>query len=233
MNKLGVLFFFILTFSLHTPAQFTDFPNGTNEIPKSKLKGVVHTVLTTTYHGERAFTNKVEVYDLKGRLIEMMVSDLREEHHSGSLVNLGGKNVYIYDESGKRIKEKHFTLQGRYTRYKTYIYDAENRLIAITSYDTADKETGKTTYVYFPERREVEVSWNYHNYYIDENIPPPHKNILSYNEKAQWTKRIEFGSGNKPERTITFEYDKDGNFIKETACCESNYSHGYSYTFDR
>lgn len=199
-------------------------------MPKSKLKGNVHTVLTIEQRGEDVFSTTVEIYDLKGRLIETMNSNAGIEIHSGTMVRLGGKTIYVYDESGKLVKEKNFTPEGEYTGYKTSIYDAKNRLIENEYYNSAGKETGKTTYTYFPEKREVEVKWNF---YYDGRIPPPMKNVLSYNEKEQWTKRTEFGSDNSPDGYVTFEYDKDGNFIKEKICCKYNYSYGYSYKFDK
>lgn len=201
-----------------------------SKIPKTKLKGAVHTVLTTEQRGEYVFSTAVEVYDLKGKLIETMYSNANIEIHSGTLVRLGGKTVYIYDESGKLVKEKNFTPEGQYTGYETSIYDAKNRLIENVYYNSSGKETGKTTYTYFPEKREVEVKWNF---YIDGRVPPPMKNLLSYNEKEQWTKRTEYGSDNSADGYITFEYDKDGNFIKEANCCKYNFSHGYSYKFDK
>ncbi len=59
------------------------------------------------------------------------------------------------------------------------------------------------------------------------------KNILSYNEKDQWTKRAEFGSDNTADDSVTFEYDKSGNLIKETTCCKYNFFHSYNYKLDK
>lgn len=230
MRKSTILFFLILVFSSQAIAQFIDFPAGFGKMPKSKLKGNVHTVLTIEQRDEYVFSTTVEVYDLKGRLIEMMNSNANIETHSGSLVRLGGKTIYIYDESGKLVKEKNYTPEGEYTGYETSLYDAKNRLIENVYYNSSGKETGKTTYTYFPEKREVEVKWNF---YIDGRVPPPMKDILSYNEKEQWSKRTEFGSKDSSDGYISFEYDKDGNFIKETHCCKYNYSYGYSYKFDK
>ena len=58
------------------------------------------------------------------------------------------------------------------------------------------------------------------------------KNLLSYNEKGQWTKRTEFDSGGKPGRVVTFDYDEDGNFVKASMCCGYTYAHSFKYQFD-
>ena len=121
MNKFSILFFLILAFSLQTSAQFVNFPAGMGKIPKSKIKGAVHTVLTTEQRGEYVFSTNVEVYGLKGRLVETMNSNANIEIHSGTLVRLGGRTIYIYDESGKLVKEKNFTPEGECTGYETSI----------------------------------------------------------------------------------------------------------------
>ena len=58
------------------------------------------------------------------------------------------------------------------------------------------------------------------------------KNLLSYNEKGQRTKRTEFGRNDKPDGVVTFDYDGNGNFIKASNCCKYTYSHSYTYKFD-
>jgi hypothetical protein len=231
MSKFAFLFLLILTFSIQTFAQFTDFPIGISGVPKAKLKSKVHTVLTIEQRGEYVFSTTVEIYDLNGRLTERLSSNANIEHHSQRLVRLGGKTVYIYDASGKLIKEKDFTPEGQYIGYEVYIYDAQNRLIETQLYNSEGKETGKRTYTYFPEKREVVATWNF--YYNGRRDLPPMKNLLSYNEKGQWMKRTEFESNGNAKDFITFEYDKDGNFIKETNCCKYNFLHGYTYKFDK
>jgi YD repeat-containing protein len=230
MNKYCFLLFLIVAFSIQASAQTTDFPIGFSGVPRPKLKGAVHTLLTIEQRGEKVFSTVVETYDLNGKLIESISSNAGIEFHSGTMVRLGGKTFYTYDASGRLIKERTFTTEGRYTGYETYIYDSQNRLIETRLYDVADKETGKRTYTYFPEKREVLATWNF---YYEGRTPPPSKNLLSYNEKEQWTKRTEFESNGTPSRFITFEYDAQGNFVKETHCCKYNYTHRYNYKFDK
>jgi hypothetical protein len=230
MSKFAFLFFLILAYSTQVSAQSTDFPTGMSGVPKAKLKGAVHTVLTIEQRGEHVFRTTVEIYDLNGRLTEEMYSNASIEVHSGSLVRLGGKTTYTYDAKGKLLKEKRFTPEGRYSSYETYIYDIQNRLIETRIYNRDGKETGKTTYTYFPEKREVLATWSF---YYDGRIPPPNKNLLFYDEKGRWTKRTELDSNGASKDFISFEYDQNGNFVKEVHCCKYNYSHRYSYKFDK
>jgi YD repeat-containing protein len=213
-------------FATPASAQFTDFPIGISGVPHAKLKGPVHSVLTIQQRGEYVFSTVVEIYDPTGRLTETLSSNANIEIHSGTLVRLGGKSVFLYDSQGRRTKEMKFTPEGRYSSYELCSYDSRNRLIETRYYDTADKETGKTTYTYYPDRREVLVTWNFH---YEGRIPPPMKNLLTYNEKDQWTKRQEFDRNGRPADAITFDYDVNGNLIRET---HNGFSHRYTYEFD-
>jgi len=229
MIKLCLLFavFGLLTMPVYS--QTTDFPIGFSGVPQAKLKGPVRSVLTIEQRGEDVFSTVVETYDQKGKLIETFSSNAGIEIHSGTMVRLGGKTTYTYDSQERLVKAINFTIEGEYTGYEIYLYDPQNRLIGTTIHDEAGKETGKRTYSYFPEKREVVATWNF---YYEGRIPPPEKNLLSYNETGQWTKRTEFASSGKPDAFITFEYDSNGNFIKATKCCEYDYSHSFSYKFD-
>jgi len=229
MSRLLVLLLVVGISSVSALAQFTDFPTGIDGVPQAKLKGPVHIVLTIEQRGEHVFSTVVEVYDPKGRLIESMSSNAGIEIHSGTMVRLGGKTIYAYDSQGRLDKELSFTPEGEYTGYEVYLYDSQNRLTGTTIYDAAGKETGKRTYTSFPDKREVVATWNF---YYDGRIPPPMKNLLSYNEKGQWTKRTEFGRNDKPDGVVTFDYDGNGNFIKASNCCKYTYSHSYTYKFD-
>jgi hypothetical protein len=229
MFKSCLLLLLLGAVSIPVSAQFTDFPIGFDGVPEAKLKGPVHTVLTIEQRQERIFSTVVEVYDLKGRLIEAMSSNAGIEIHSGKMVRLGGKAIYTYDSQDRLAKVLSFTPEGESTGYEIFSYDSQNRLTGTTIYDSAGKETGKHTYTYFPDKREVVATWDF---YIEGRVLPPMKNLLSYNERGQWTKRSEFGRTDKPGDAITFEYDKDGNFIKASKCCEYTYAHSYTYKFD-
>ena len=112
------VFFLVSVFALsvQATAQMSDFPIGFDAIPKTKLKGSVHTVLTVRQRGEKVFSTDVEVYDLNGRLIETMNNYAGIEIHSNSMVRLGGKSTFTYDTSGKLIKEKSFFTRRRIHR---------------------------------------------------------------------------------------------------------------------
>ena len=229
MIKRWLLLLVLGIFPISVYAQFTDFPIGFDGIPQAKLKGPVHTVLTIEQREEHVFSTVVEVYDPKGRVIETMSSNAGIEIHSRTMVRLGGKTIYTYDSQGRLAKELTFTPEGEYTGYEIYSYDSQHRLTGTTIYDAAGKETGKRTYTYFSDKREVVATWNF---YYEGRVPPPSKNLLSYNEKGQWTKRTEFDRNGKPDGVVTFDYDKDGNFIKASKCCEYTYAHSYTYKFD-
>lgn len=143
MNRFVFLVFLLVVLSVHATAQTIDFPAGFGAVPKTKLKGSVHTVLTVEQRGEKVFSTVVEVYDLNGKLIETLSTNAGIEVHSNSLVRLGGKSTYDFDASGKLIKERQFTPEGKYTGYETFTYDRKNRLIGSILYDTDGKETGK------------------------------------------------------------------------------------------
>jgi hypothetical protein len=229
MNKPWLLLFVLGIFPISVYAQFTDFPIGFDGVPQAKLKGPVHTVLTIEQREEHVFSTVVDVYDLKGRLIETLSSNAGIEIHSRTMVRLGGKTICIYDAQDRLAKALNFTPEGQYTSYEIYSYDSQNRLTGTTIHTAAGKETGKRTYSYFPDKREVVATWNF---FYEERVLPPMKDLLSYNEKGQWTKRTEFNRSSSPSAVITFAYDKDGNFIKASTCCEYTYAHSYTYKFD-
>ena len=229
MIKLCFLFVVFGLPTMPVDSQLTDFPTGYDGVPQAKLKGPVRSVLTIEQRREHILSTVVETYDQQGKRIETFSSNASIEIHRGSMVRLGGKTIYTYDSQGRLAKEISFTPEGEYTGYEIYLYDSQNRLIGTTIHDASGKETGKRTYNYFPEKREVLATWNF---YYEGRIPPPMKNLLSYNENGQWTKRTEFASSGRPDTVVTFEYDPNGNFIKATKCCESNYTHSFRYKFD-
>lgn len=229
MTKPFLLLLLLGTFVNTAHSQFTDFPIGLDGVPEAKLKGPVHTVLTIEQRLEYVFSTVVEVYDPKGRLIESVSSNASVEIHSGTMVRLGGKVIYRYDSQGRLERTLMFSPEGEYTQSEVFYYDSQNRLTGTTLHDVEGKETGKRTYTYYPERREVLATWSF---YYEGRIPPPMKNLLSYNEKNQWTKRTEFDSKGNQHAVITFDYDQSGNFIKVSKCCEYTYAHSYAYKFD-
>ena len=117
MIKPCLLLLLLSSVPVSVHAQFSDFPIGFDGVPQAKLKGPVHTVLTNEQRGEHVFSTVVEVYDLKGRLIETMSSNAGIEIHSGTMVRLGGKTIFTYDSQGKLAKEATFTPEGEYTGY--------------------------------------------------------------------------------------------------------------------
>ena len=213
MKKVAFILLLISVVSMQVSAQWTDFPAGYSSIPKTAFKGAVHSILTIKQRGEYVFETDVEVYDKNGRLTETLNSNANIEVHSQSLVRLGGKEVFSYDSSGRLEKSKYFTSEGKYSGYTTYIYDSNNLLTEEVSYGVSGKESFKTTYTYSLDKQQVEVKWQ------------TEKILLAYNAKNQWIKRTRSG-----DSAIDFEYDNDGNLIKES---HGSYWHSYTYKFDK
>lgn len=224
MSKFSSLLLLIIALSVQNSAQLINFPNVLN----TKIKGPVHTVLTIEQRLEEVFNTVVEVYDLKGKLIERSSSNASLSPHSSVMVRISSKHFYTYDADGKLIKMKIFSEQGRYWSYENYKYDEQNRLIEVRFYEVKGKELGYKKYTYFPEKKEVLVEWDNH---YGKRRSKPLKVLLSYNEKEQWTKRVELEPiSNDVE---TFEYDSNGSLVKEVNCCKFKVSHIYSYQFDK
>jgi len=213
-----------LVFALHASGQFIDYPAGYDGKPEARLKGPVHTVLTIEQREEHVFATTVETYDEKGRLIESLSSNANTEVHSGQLVRLGGKTTYIFDSSGRAIRRSHFDPEGDLTGYDTKTYDKEGRLIEESLFDKDGKDRGYTRYTYASDKREVELTWLFR---FPNTRDSPMRSILTYDEKGRWTSRKMFLSGND---VVKFEYDGDGNFVKEI---HSGFGNTYKYKFDK
>ncbi len=228
MSKFVFLLLLIFAYSTQVFTQVIEYPWRPNSIPSAKFKGAVHTILTIEQRDEDVFSTEVEVYDLNGRLIETMSSNANIEVHSGKLFRLGTKSIYSYDTNGKLIKIKNFAPEGDYMSYVSYNYDSKNRLIEAIGHDTKDKIIHKTTYNHLPEKRAIEATWQV---YYEDRKSTPVKKMIFYDEKDRFIKRDELEADRID--TVSFEYDAKGNFVKEIHCCKYNYSHRYSYKFDK
>lgn len=226
--RIGLIVITTISVSVVTRSQtFVDFPAGYSNKPSSRLKGPIHTVLTTEQRDEHVFSTTVEVYDEKGRITESLVTNANIEVHSQQLVRLGGKATFIYDSSGKLVRENNLDPEGKLYQYELYRYDDQSRLVEKTIFNAAGVGRGWHRYAYSPEKREVEVSWVF--IYGDEtNMKEPMRSILKYDKQFRWISRTFLGD------TITFEYDQDGNFVREHHQSSSGgYGHTYAYKFDK
>jgi hypothetical protein len=202
---------------------FIDFPAGSSGTPKPALKGRVHVVLTTEQRDEYVFSTTTEVYDEKGRIIELLSTNANIETHSQTLIRLGSKRTYIYASSGELSRVNKFHPDGTMWGYDVYKYDDKRRLIEIAIFDKDGKSGGWHRYSYDPEKKEVEATWLF-VYSDSETAGNPMRSLLKYDDEGRWVARTFLGD------TTTFEYDKDGNFIKQS---KNTYGHSYRYEFDK
>jgi hypothetical protein len=228
MSSVPLLLLLSFVLFLQVSAQIEEIPWRPNSTQPGKLKGAVHTVLTIEQRYEKVFSTVIEVYDMGGRLIETTSSNSSIEIHSGKLIRLGGKSVFSYDASGKLIKAKHFSPEGEHTGHTAYVYDSKNRLTEETGYSSGGKVRNKTTYTSLPERRAVEVTWQV---FYEDRTSQPVKKLVFQNDKGQFIKLLEQGS--PANDTVTFEYDLRGYLEEELHCCKYNYSHRFTYKFDK
>jgi hypothetical protein len=191
----------------------------------------VHTVLTIRQRGDKVFGTTVEVYDLNGKLTESLSNNAGIEIHSGSMVRMGGKSTFAYDERGNLVRQNQFAPDGQYAGSETYVYDGQNRLIENIIYFRDGKEFERKSYKYLPGKLELEMTRT-----IDFGKGEKHaaKYLVAFNDKGQRTKWTEYDSkGALNPDFISFEYDAEGNVAKEEHCCKYNYSYRYSYKLDK
>jgi len=222
MRKIIILSLVVLSLSGALSAQFVNFPAGYNNLPDTPLQGPVHTVLYTRQRGETTFGAAMEVYDERGKLIELSSSLASIEHHSGKLMRMGGKTIYLYDKSGNLYRRNSFNPGGDLTGYSLYKYDEKGRLIEETEFNKDGKYGGYHRYSYSPDKREVEATWQF--IYGEKDTGKPMKSVLTYDEKNRWISRHFLGD------IDTFEYDKQGNLTKDV---HKTWWHSYTYKFDK
>lgn len=227
MKSLFLVPTFLALVAISASAQFGDYPAGYDNKPKDLLKGPVHTVLTIEQRDEHVFSTTVEVYDDKGRFGETLSSNANIEVHSGKLYRLGGKSIYLYDGSGKLSKVNRFNPQGEASGYELYKYDNKGRLIESNIFNSEGKDVGYKKYLFSSDKREVEAVWSF---YEPGGKSSVNKSVLAYDDKGRWISRT-MNLGDK--EPVTFDYDADGNFVKETNCCKYNFWHTYTYKFDK
>ena len=120
MKRLSTVVFIIaLTMMIKSNAQDINFPTGMTAYdakPDSALLGQVKTVMTVSYKGEEVTNSVVETYDLQKRKQEYIYQHAGIEIHSGKMVSLEKKEIYIYDSKNGRLS-------------KILYYDVEGELI--------------------------------------------------------------------------------------------------------
>ena len=205
---------------------FVDFPAGYGNVPEQAIKGPVHTVLTIEQRDEHVFSTEVALYDENGRITERLSSNANIEVHSGKLVRLGGKTTYNYNASGLAFRANTFTVAGELSSYDLRQYDAKERLLEVSLFDALGRSRGWTRYSYASDKKEVEATWHF----VFPPEPPrgnPMRSTLVYDANGRWISRTTYLSSND---TVTFEYDRGGNLLKEI---HGRYWFSFTYSFDK
>ena len=201
--------------------------------PKEIALKSVRTVLSVEKREEMSFGTTVTTYDTRGRLIESLSHRSDREIHSGQIVRLDSKIIYVYDRQGKLLKQVRYSLErpGAGRDAVTFVYDENGRLREQTVLSDG-KPFLKTVFDYEPEKRTVTGSTTT---YFEGRVIPPFRAVLLYNEKGQWIKKSMFRADGAPDGIAEFSYDERGNLARETRYDDDGkylYAHIFSYKYD-
>lgn len=231
MKKVYVFLLILLFFSFAN-AQTYDFPDnifGFSRFPDfEKTKGI-KTIHYVEQSGEHVFNTKTLTFDKEGRKIEEISQNAGIEVHSGQMIRLGSKTIYIYDSKGRLEKSLYFSPEGERGGTEVNKYDENNMLVEQIYYDNNGKKTSEWKYTRNPEKREVEV--NGINYY-DGRAVPNDKNVFVFNEQGICIKKIEYKKNGSIDSTNTFDYNAKGYISKYTKTYEGFYGYSYEYKYD-
>jgi YD repeat-containing protein len=194
------------------PQTFLDFPSGAHSIPTEALKGPVHAVLTIEQRDDYVFDTEVVVYDKKGRVSERLSGEKFSQ----------GKATYKYNSRGQLSRVDAFEPDGEFSGYTSYTYDNKGRLVEEGFYDEKAKgnRTFWTKYSYSSTKKEVEVTW------ASAFSSLLMRAVLAYDDKGRWISRTMFLG---VDDLVKFEYDNDGDFVKEA---HDEYGHTFRYKYD-
>ena len=202
--------------------------------PGEAVVGSVRTILSVEKREEMPFGTVVETYDAQGRLIESLSHSSNREVHSGQMVRLDSKIIYIYDSKGRLLKQVSYSLEkpGFGRDSVTFVYDDNGRLKEQTTLNGDGTPFLKAVFSYEPEKRTVTAMTTS---YVEGRVIPPFKAVLIYNEKGQWVKKSMFRSDGSPDGIAEFSYDERGNLAKETRYDDDGkyiYAHMFTYKYD-
>ncbi len=175
-----------------------------------------------------------ETYDVQGRLVESLTHSSNREVHSGEIVRLDSKTVYIYDTKGKLLKELSYSLAkpGRGRDSVVFVYDYNGRLKEETMLNGDGTPSLKSAYSYDPGKRTVVAMTTS---YAEGRVLPPFKAVLVYNENGQWIKKSMFEADGTPDGVAEFSYDERGNLAKEARYDDDgkySYADVFTYKYD-
>jgi hypothetical protein len=130
------------------------------------------------YQADGALRYKIfSQYDLKGNKKEKI-----SYRHNGEWTY---KTVYGYDERGNLLEEVEVAEWGGFIWKKTYSYDEKNNVIEKKCYE-GDNFSYSNSYKYDKFGNEIEIK------YIDNDGPSIRTYVYKFDEKSNWTERIEY-----------------------------------------
>jgi hypothetical protein len=237
MNRFFTTVIFATLFPIISIAQDTSFPSGLSCLyckPKEAVLGSVRTLLAVEKRDEYPFDTTVETYSAQGRKVESLIHSSSREVHSGQIVRLDSKIIFVYDSKGRLIKEMNYSLDKPSQGWDviTYSYDSNGRLIEETLLNGSVTPSIKTTFTYEPSQRTVIAMTTS---YVEGRVIGPEKAVLIYNDKGQWVKRTILGANGSPNGISEFTYNEKGNLAKETRYeGDGKYSlaHVFTYKYD-
>jgi hypothetical protein len=181
--------------------------------PSDTVTGSVRSVLAVEKRDEYPFDTTVDLYNPQRQKVESMAHSSNREVHSGQIVRLDSRYLYIYDAQGRLIKQVRFGLENPERRNDAiiYKYDSNGLLIEETVLN-GEKPFLKTSFSYEPVKRTVTALTTT---YVEDRVIGPDKAVLVYNEKGQWIKRTIFKPNGSLDAIAEFQYDEKGNLARE------------------
>jgi len=202
--------------------------------PQEVVVGPVRTVLSVEKREESPFGTVVETYDAQGRRIETLSHSSNREIHSGQIVRLDSKIIYLYDSKARLVKHISYSVEqpGEGRDSLTFVYDESGRLKEETTLYGDGTPFLKSVFSYEPEKRTVIAMTTC---YVEGRVIPPFKAVLIYDDKGQWIKKSMFRADGSPDGIAEFSYDKRGYLIKETRYDDDgkySFAHMFTYKYD-
>jgi len=201
--------------------------------PAEIVNGSVRSVLAIEKRDEYAFDTTVDIYNPQGQRIESMSHSSNREVHSGQIVRLDSRYLYVYDAQRRLTKQVGSALENPERTYDatTYKYDSNGLLIEETVL-RGGRPFLKTAFSYEPGKRTVVARTTT---YVDDRVLGPDKTVLVYNEKGHWIKRTIYRSDGSVNASAEFLYDERGNLARENRYGDDgqfHYADVYTYKYD-
>ena len=133
-------------------------------------------------------------------------------------------NFQFYDKNNNMIKKVREYSDHKNT-VQVYNYDEKNRIVS-EEFFLRDTSRGVSTYEYDDNNRLALVNCKAYNGWLNGQIK------LIYNDKGQKTGG-NFIQKNKTVADINYEYDQDGNLIRETWDFGKEWRQEFSYIYER